>query len=287
MRFRPLHLLAPAVAATLVVSLRHELWLIVLGMTALVFVFARRHVQEHRRWLPALLAVRAVATAAPEIGEDAVDIATVELVVLAKGDPGVLDRAADLAHEEPDPHRWSVSIGRIAGAHDLLRRGGVPGIVPVRGASAGHLLGWVVAATASVLGVAATSSGWWVIPLVVAYSGAVMAWTDWREEQRWRPALVAAAARSEAGSSADGDEGSTVVQLAVLAHGSVRAVARAAQIVERWHGQQNRQRQALVRLAMAAGLLELSGKSGARSRGLAFAWVLTVAIAAATWLVTS
>ena len=86
MRRSVFHLLAPVVAATLVVSLRHEQWLIVLGITALGLVFARRRVRERRRWLPALLAVRAVASATPEGGDDAVDVATAELVVLAKGD---------------------------------------------------------------------------------------------------------------------------------------------------------------------------------------------------------
>ena len=287
MRLRPLHLLAPAVAAALVVSLRYELWLIVLGITALVVVFARRHVQDRCRWLPALLAVRATASAQPEIGDHAADAATVDLVVLAKGDLDVLDRAADLAHEEPDPDRWSMSIGRIASAHDLLGRRGVPGIVPARGTSAGHLLAWVVAATAALLGVAATSSGWWVIPLVVAYSGAMTAWTDWREEHHWRPALVAAAAQAEAASSDDEEKSSTAAQLAVLARGNVQSVRRALQMVERWHGHQSKQRQALVRLAMAAALLEQSGVARARSRGVAAGWALTGAIAAATWLVTS
>ena len=287
MRLRPLHLLAPAVAAALVVSLRYELWLIVLSITALVVVFARRHVQNRRRWLPAMLAVRAVAAATPEIGDAAVDAATVELVVLAKGDLGVLDRAAELAQAEPDPHRWSVSIGRIAGAHDLLGRGGVPGIVPARGMSPGHLLGWVAAATAGLVGVAATSSGWSVIPLVVAYSGAMTAWCDWREEHSWRPALVAAAAQAEAASPADEEEGLAAAQLAVLARGSVQSVVRASQMVERWHGHQNSQRQALVRLAMAAALLEHSGVARARSRGVAAGWAITMAIAAAAWLATS
>jgi hypothetical protein len=268
-------------------SLRHELWLILLGVTALVVVFVRRHVQERRCWLPALVAVRAVASTTPEIGDDAVDDATVELVVLAKGDLDVLDRAAELAHEDTDPHRWSVSIGRIADAHHLLQRGGVPGIVPFRGASVGYLLGWVVAATASLLGVAATSSGWWVIPLIVTYSGAMTAWTDWREEHHWRPALVAAAARSEAASSADEEECSTPAQLAALARGSVQSVGRAAQMVERWHGHQSKQRQALARLAMTAALLEQSGVARARSRGVIVGWAITVVIAAATWLATS
>lgn len=196
-RRAPLSLLAPVAGALLVVSLRYEMWLLVAAITAAVAVFARRHLQDHHHWLPALLAVRSVAPTTPDPSNDPADPVAAELAVLAKGRLRVLDRAADLAHQETDPHRWSVSISHITIAHDLVRRAGLPGISPAPTVSGWRLLLWGIAAAAAFLFAALTSSAWSPIPLLATYAGVVTVWTDWHEQHRLQPALVAAAARLE------------------------------------------------------------------------------------------
>lgn len=84
------YLMAPAAGVLFALALRYGLWLIVLGTTALVVVLVRRALQDQRRWLPARLAVRALASAQrPDVTRRGEDVASAELVVLAKGRPRV------------------------------------------------------------------------------------------------------------------------------------------------------------------------------------------------------
>lgn len=280
----PIHVLGPFTGALFVVSLRHGLWLFVLVIAALVVVLARRHVQEQRRWLPALAAVRAIAST-EETGTEPLDLTAGELAVLSKGHSEVLDRAADLAHQEPDPRRWSVAIRSITVARDLLRRERVPGIC--EGSSArGHRVILLVAATGVALVAAVlTASGWWLIPLVVVSVAAMVAWTDWREERDWAPAIIAASARNQEMQRL-GDDGVVAGELAALARGHLRVLRRAQRFVELWPGPVEDRTSASRRLALAVALLAASGLARAASRGAAAAWAATGVTIVATLVLT-
>lgn len=280
----PILVLGPVTGALFVVSLRHGLWLFVLAITALVVILVRRHVQEQRRWLPAFAAVRAVAST-DEIGSDRLDLTAAELAVLSKGHVEVLDRAADLAHMEADSRRWSVAIRGISVARDLLRRERVPGISETPSAPAHRVIILAVATGVALVAAALTASGWWLIPLVIVYVAAMVAWTDWREERHWAPAIIANSARQLETQPPD-DDGVVAAELAALARGRLRVLRRAQRFVEQWPGPVEDKTAASRRLAMAVALLELSGVARAASRGVAAAWVATGLTVVATLVLT-
>ncbi len=279
-------LFSPPAGALLAVSIRYELWLVVLGVTALVVVLARRHLLDRHRWLPALLAARALATVRPEPSQDGVETGAPELAVLAKGRMPVLDRALQLAHREANERRWARSVGRITVAQQLLERGGVPGVAPTRGPSAALVAICSLAASASLLGAVITSSGWWLIPLIGTYAAAMVAWTDWREERHWQPALIAAAADQPSPAPRKPDDGRAAAALGVVARGQIASLRQAALLVEACDASTDEKRGASQLLHMATALLEASGVAPAARRRMATGWAATVMITGATWFIT-
>lgn len=283
---RPSHALGPVTGALFVLSFRHGLWLFVIGIASLVVLLTRRHLQERRRWLPSLVAVRAIAST-EQSGGDGTDITAAELVVLSKGHSEVLDRAASLAHQDGDSGRWSIAIASITVAGDLLRRGRVPGISEASGTSSSHVVLWGSATGIAFLGAVLTSSAWWLIALIVTYVRAVPLWTDWREERVWGPAMVAAAARHGPTQMGAADPSAVAAQLAALSSGHAQVLDRAQGLVEQWPGPAERKTSASQRLAMAAALLSVSGVGRATSRRAAVAWAATAVTVVATLVITT
>lgn len=278
-------LLAPAAGALLAVSIRYGLWLIVLGTMALVVAVARRVRQDQRRWLPAMLAVRALTSAQPRASTDRNEgVAAAELAVLAKGRPRALDKATELVHHEDDPGAWSLAVSRIVIARDLLGRGAVPGVIQTAGPSGQHVTIWAAGVLACLLGAALTSSEWWLVPLLVTYAGAVVVLADWHDERR-SPIQVAAAARADPDPLPD-EDGQVAAQLVGLAGGRTRPFPRAQAMMDRWDGTEPAQSIAGRRLELAATLTRTSGVSTATVWRARAAWIAAAVSAAATWLVT-
>ena len=285
MRFRAAPLCGPAAGVVLVSSLRAGLWLIVLGVVAAVAVLIRRELQDRRGWLPALLAVRAVSRPARPSGDAAFEASAAELAVLARGRRDVLERAAALANEEADVERWGRSIDGIVVAADLLEHGAVPGVPSGHPRNPGHLVFWLAAVLACLVGATLTSSAWWLAALVVTYTAAVLAWTERREDRDWGPALVAGVARARPAAPTAPAE-LVLAHLALIARASVGPVRRARDLVETWPGPAEDKAQGSRRLAMTEALLRESGLAAATARRRAAFWAATVLITTVAWVVS-
>lgn len=282
---RPIHVLGPVAGVLFVLSFRHGLWLFVIAIASLAALLVRMNIQERRRWRPSLVAIRAIASSQERDG-DVDGLGAAELAVLSKGHPEVLERAAELAGQDADLRRWSTAVGGIVVARDLLQRGRVPGLSEMQSTRTYRPILWGTLTAAALLGAALTASVWWLMGLVPAYVRAVMLWADWREERHWGPAMVAAAARQRQTPPIRHEDRVVAAQLAALALGNVRILARARRLVVQWPGPLEQRSSASRRLDMAETLLEVSGLATAASQRTAVTWAVAAFALAATLVMT-
>ena len=271
-------------AGAVVVCWRLELWSLVIGSVATVAVLARSAREERRRWLPALLATRALLA----VEQARSDPVPVELAVLSKGRTATMERAADLLHGEADPKRWARATERLVLAGDLIARGAVPGVSERPRASPRALAVWCGLATVLLLGAVMTASRWWLIPLTVAFVALVLEWAELRDERQWSPLRVAAEARSRPSAHVSpASDQAAAVELAVLAHGHLQPLVRASRLVAACKRPAQARARAEVRLRMAESLVVGSAKAGSPVWALAWPWVSAGAAAALMWWVTA
>ena len=271
-------------AAAVVVCWRLELWSLVIGSVATVAVLARRALEQRRRWLPALLAARALST----LEEANRDPLSVELAVLSKGRTATVERAVELLHGEADPQRWGRATERLVVAGDLIARGRVPGVGERPPASPRALGVWCGLAMALLVGAVMTASRWWLIPLTIAFVALVLEWTELRDEGRWSPLRVAAQARSRPSAhGAPASDQAAAVELAVLAHGHLRPLVRASRLVAASNRPAQAKARAEVRLRMAESLVVGSATARSPLWGLVCPCFGACAAAAVMWWVTA
>ena len=282
-RVGPIAMAAPLATGGAVLAARNDIWLPVIALVAGAAVLARRHIAEQRRWLPALLAARALPTdgAAPEWAE----LLPVELAILSKGLPASLDHAVQLGHDEPDMRRWARSIDRLTTATHLLHTETVPGVLPRRGASPRAIAVLLAAAGAALIAGTATGSRWWLVPMTVGYAAALAVWTDWQYEHRAGPALLARLASSDEVPVAD-DDTAMAVWLAAVAHGRLGPLQRSVALIDTSDRLAEHKVRARRRLTMATVLLERCGLARSRRAGDALAAAAAAASAGAAWWLT-
>lgn len=244
-------------AGALVLAWRLELWLLVMGIGAAAVVLTRPHLEERRRWLPALLTAHALAGLGTTTEEQSnEDVIVAGLAVLAKGRPGTLDRAIRLAHADADTRRWARAVGRLAVAAERVTRGELPGVRPRRLTSPWALAAWSGLCGLILLANAAATSRWWLVPLTVSFIGVALKWTDVQDERQWRPLLVAAeAGRDHPTSLLLRSDHLVGVELAVMTAGQHPSLARAVRLVEQSKGPAEAKARATLRLRMADTLL--------------------------------
>ena len=248
-------------------SVRHGLWLFALGFIAAVVVVARRELRERRSWLPVLLAIRALSSTGAHDSSGGQSTTAGELAVIARADADVLALASHLVRQHDHP-RWATALAEIAAAQHIVERGLWPGTPAARPTSSSRVVCCVVVACGFLVAAAITRALWVIIPLAAAYTAAVAVWTDWREERRWRPQLVAAAAAEPSRPVAIREDDGAAAHLAVIAQ-THRPVERAVRLLEQWPGGAAGRPSAVRRLSMAALLLRDSGVTRARRRRVA------------------
>lgn len=282
-RVGPIAMAAPFATGGAVLAARNDTWLPVIVLVAGAAVLTRRHIAEQRLWLPALLAARALPPEGAAL--ERAEFASVELAILSKGLPASLDHAVQLGHDDPDLQRWARSIDRLTRASHLLHTETALGVLPRRGASPKAVAVLVAAAGAALIAGAVTGSRWWLLPMTAVYAAALAMWTDWRDEHRVGPSLLARRASSDEVPACN-DDRAVAVWLAAFAHGRVSPLQRSVALIETSDRAAEHKVRARRRLSMARDLLEQNGFARSRRASDVLAAAAAAASAGTTWWLT-